>query len=87
MRTLTQITDAARRGEDVSHGELLYAVVAYDVLLAQFDLSKHPVLMAEFFKAAEQDPREYVGEANDPAEQSVRDWHNAMINVGADNEA
>ncbi len=42
MRTLAQITDAARRGEPVSHGELLYAVVAYDVLLSQFEIEKHP---------------------------------------------
>lgn len=86
MRKLTEITDAARRGEPTSHGELLYAVVAYDVLLAQFDLAKHPVQLAEFFKAAEQDPKMYIGEANDPAEQSVREWHNAMINVGGDDD-
>lgn len=84
MRTLTQITDAERRGESVSHDELLYAVAAYDVLLAQFEIEKHPMQLAEFFKAAECDPQEYVGPANDQAEQRARDWHNAFINVGSD---
>lgn len=84
MRTLAQITDAARRGENVSHGELLYAVVAYDVLLARFEVEKHPVQLAEFFKAAEQCPRVYVGVANDPAEQGAREWHAAMLSVCVD---
>lgn len=81
MRTLTEITDAARRGKAVSHGELLYAVVAYDVLLSRFQVEKYPVLLAEFFKAAELDPKTYIGPANDPAEQEAREWHETFINL------
>ena len=88
MRTLTEITDAARRDEAVSHGELQYAVCAYDVLLAQFKLEAHPTQLALYFVAAEQCPREFIGPANDPAEHTARAWHTAFINVGKpDNEA
>lgn len=82
MRTLQQITDAARRNEPATDEELRLAVTAYDVLLAQLELDKDPKQLQKFFVAAESDPRAYVGPANDPANAEARDWHKAFINVG-----
>lgn len=82
MRTLQQITDAARRNEPVSELELRFAVCAYDVLLAQLELEKDPKQLQKFFVAAEADPRAYIGPANNPLNAEARDWHKAFINVG-----
>jgi len=79
MRTLSDITDAARRGEPVTEEELRLAVCAYDVFIAQLELEKDPKQLAKFFVAAESGPREYTGPANDP---EVVTWHKAFINTG-----
>lgn len=42
MRTLTQITDAVRRGEEVTTDELRYSVAAYDVMVAKFNIQQDP---------------------------------------------
>lgn len=83
MRKLQEITDAARRGEPATEDELRYAVCAYDVFVAQLELDKDPKQLQKFFVACESDPREYIGEANDPARKEVREWHRAFINVGS----
>jgi len=79
-RTLQQITDAARRGEPATEEELRLAVCAYDVFIAQLELEKDPKQLQKFFVAAEADPREYIGPANDPDNPDAVDWHNAFIN-------
>lgn len=81
MRTLSDITDAARRGEPVTEEELRLAVCAYDVFIAQLELEKDPKQLAKFFVAAESDPREYIGPANDPDNPEVVAWHKAFINT------
>lgn len=80
MRTLQQITDAARRGEPATEEELRLAVCAYDVFIAQLELEKDPKQLQKFFVAAEAVPREYIGPANDPDNQDAVDWHKAFIN-------
>lgn len=82
MRTLQEITDAARRGESATEDELRFAVCAYDVFVAQLELDRDPKQLAKFFIAAESDPREYLGEANAPTRADVQAWHRAFINVG-----
>ncbi len=81
MRTLTEITNATRRGENVTFEELRYAVCAYDVMFASSYPSQHRPLLEEFFKAAESDPREYIGWDNDPENPDVVDWHQSQINM------
>jgi len=81
MRTLTEITNAARRNERVSFIELQYAVCAYDVMIAQSQPDQHRPLMEEFFRAAESDPRGYIGLNNDPNNPDAVDWHRSQINM------
>jgi len=52
MKTLTEITNAVRRDQEVTEDELRYAVVAYDVLIAKFNIPQDRQMMEEFFKAA-----------------------------------
>ena len=87
MRTLQEITDACRRCEPVTGEELMYAVCAYDVLLAQLELERDPKQLQKFMVAAEADPRVYIGPANDPLNAEARDWHKAFINVGQEEAA
>jgi len=81
MRTLTQITDAVRRGEEVTTDELRYTVAAYDVMVAKFNIQQDRQQMEEFFRAAESDPREYIGPENDPDNPEVVAWHKSHINL------
>ena len=80
MRTLKQITDAVRRNEGAIYAELFYAVVAYDVLLAQMNIAADQQQVAEFFKAAELPPHEYVGWDNSPDNPESVEWHRTHIN-------
>lgn len=81
MRSLEDITDAVRRNEPATEDELRLAICAYDVLLAQLQLDKNPVLLAEFFKAGEADPLTYIGPANDPRNPEAVAWHKAFKKV------
>lgn len=81
MRTLTEITNAVRRGEDVTEGELRYTVVAYDVLVAKLNITQDKQMVEEFFKATEGDPRAYIGWINDPANPEAADWHKNFVNM------
>ncbi len=81
MRTLTEITNAVRRGQDVTEEELRYAVVAYDVLIAKLHITQDKQMVEEFFKASEGDPREYIGWVNDPANPEAVDWHTNHVNI------
>lgn len=83
MRTLSEITAAVRQGDPVTGDELRYAVVAYDVMVAQMELPNNPDQLRHYFQAADNDPREYAGEANDPALPDARQWYAAMHNAGA----
>lgn len=82
MRTLDQITAAARLDEYASHVELQYAVAAYDVLLAALDLPSDPMRLAAYVSALQQSPRAYVGDANDPENPKAREWYRAMALCG-----
>ena len=87
MRTLSEITAAVRQGDPVTSDELRYAVVAYDVLVAQLDLPNDPRQLQHYFQAADNDPREYVGRANDPALADARQWYRAMHKTGGETGA
>ena len=82
MRTLSQITAAIRSDEKYTETEARYAIVAYDVLMHQLSVEQDPVRLAEYFKAAETPPIQYVGWANNPANPNAVNWYKSMINVG-----
>lgn len=78
MRTLDEIVAAVRSNETYTEDELVYAVVAFDVLLHQLDLPNDTTRLQKYFIAAESSPREFIGEANDPANQEAVAWYKAM---------
>ena len=80
MRTLKEISSAVRRHEYASTDELRYALVAYDVLIYQLDIAQDEQQLAEFFKAFETCPKEYVGWENDPENPEAVKWHTEHIN-------
>ena len=82
MRTLDAIVAATRSAEPVTEEELRYAVVAFDVLLYSLDLPADYKRRQQWFVAAEADPREYIGEANDPANEKAIAWYQTMHNAG-----
>lgn len=82
MRTLSEITAAVRQAEPVTEEELRYAVVAYDVMVAQMELPNDPARLYHYFQAADNDPRAYIGQANDPAFAGAREWYRAMHGAG-----
>lgn len=82
MRTLSEITAAVRQGDPATSDELRYAVVAYDVMVAQMELPNDPKRLFHYFQAADNDPRAYIGEANDPAFPGARQWYRAMHGAG-----
>lgn len=84
MRTLQEITGAVRSDSPVTREELAYAICAYDVLLNKLKVEENPAQLAEFFIAAEADPREYIGPANDPLNEEVREWYKTFMGVGDD---
>lgn len=81
MRTLDEIVAAVRSNETYTEDELVYAVVAFDVLLSQLALDQDATRLQHWMAAAVRDPREYVGEANDPANSVAVDWYRSMHNV------
>lgn len=81
-RTLDQIIDKVRRGGTVATDDLRYAVVAFDVLLAQLDLPSDVARMEKYMQAAALPPRRYVGEGNDPENPEAVAWFVAMKGVG-----
>lgn len=82
MRTLNEITASIRSGEGFDVQEARYAVVAYDVLVAQLSVDIDPVRLVEYFKAAETSPLEYIGWINDPENPEATEWYKAMKKVG-----
>ena len=87
MRTLEKITEAARTGAEATEEELRLAICAYDVLLAFSEVEKHVLLLQEFFKAAEMEPRAYIGENNSPDNVEFVEWYKAMKTVGSVDES
>ena len=81
MRTLQEITDAVRRNETVTDNELRYTICAYDVLIAQMDISKNYEQLKLFMVADEMDPKEYIGPVNDYMDPNVVKWHKTTINI------
>ena len=81
MRTLDEITTAVRRNEPVTTDEMRLAIVAYDVLLAKFNIENYPTLMHEYFLAGDAPPDGYVGEANHPDNANAVEWHKMNIKV------
>lgn len=57
-------------------------MVAYDVMVAHLELPNNPEQLREYFQAADNDPKVYAGEANDPAFPDARRWYIAMHNAG-----
>lgn len=81
MRTLTEITNAVRRNEEVTTDELRLAVAAYDVMVAKFNIQQDRQQVEEFFRAAESDPAEYIGWVNNPDNPESVEWHRSQINL------
>ena len=82
MKTLSEITSAARSKSKPTYEELLYAVVAYDVMLSGFSVEHQPILLQKFFEAGAMDPKKYIGWVNDPENPEAIEWYQAFINVG-----
>ena len=82
-KTLNQIVESARIGEPLTNNELRFAVCAFDVLLAQLDISQNPEQLASYFVAAELPPEAYLGENNHPDSAAFREWYTAFKNFGA----
>lgn len=82
MRTLQDITDAARVNGVATDEELRLAIVAYDVLLARLGLENDPKQLEKYLRAVDSFPRAYIGTANDPNNEAAREWHRAFINAG-----
>lgn len=82
MRSLDGIVAAARLNEPLEPDEARYAIVAFDVLLAQLNLDQDATRLKEWMVAATASPKEYVGKANDPAEPDAVAWYRAMHSVG-----
>ena len=83
MRTLDEIVAAVRSNETYTEDELVYAVVAFDVLLSQLKLDEDPQRLQHWMVAAINSPKEYAGPYNDPANPEVEEWYKAMHNVTA----
>lgn len=83
MRKLSEIVTAVRLGDPVETSELVYAVVAFDVLLAQLDLPNDVVRLQKYMQAAVSDPRVYVSPENDPAEPVAVEWYRTFMNIKA----
>lgn len=81
-KTLDQITHAARVGAKLTVDELRFAVCAYDVLLAQLDVSRYPVQLSAYFQAAETPPEKYIGHANHPDDPGFQEWYRAFKSLG-----
>lgn len=81
MRTLQEITDAVRRGEEANGEELRYAICAYDVLLHELKIAETTTMVGTFATAATMKPNEYIGWDNDYKNPEVVAWHKAAINV------
>lgn len=82
MKNLADITTAARSNDKPTYEELLYAVVAYDVMLSGFSVEEQPILLQKYFEAGAMDPKEYIGWVNDPGNPEAIEWYQAFINVG-----
>lgn len=81
MRTLDEIVASARLNELLDPDEARYAIVAFDVLLAQLNLDQDAERLKEWMVAATNSPQEYVGEANDPQNPDAVAWYRAMHGV------
>jgi len=81
MRTLDEIVASARLNEPLDPDEGRYAIVAFDVLLAQLNLDQDAERLKEWMVAATNSPQEYAGEANDPQNPDAVAWYRAMHGV------
>lgn len=86
-RTLAEIVSAVRLNGPTTPDELRYAVAAFDVALAQMDISRHHDQLNEYFKAAGLPPRQYVGEANDPEKPAAVEWYRQTIAICGGHDA
>lgn len=86
--TLSEITEACRTGkaltESPSSHTLRLAICAYDVLLSKLHVELTPAYLAEYFKAAESKPTEYIGWNNNPGNPEFLEWYAAMKGVSND---
>jgi len=87
MRTLDQITTSVRRAEPVTTDELIYSVVAYDVLMSKLKVENNPVQLQEYFIAGDNDPTVYIGPSNDPKNPESVHWHKTMIGIEPQKES
>lgn len=81
MRTLNEITAAIRSCKEYTEKEARYAVIAYDVLLAQLSVDLDPVRLETYFRAAEAPPIDYIEWVNDPENPEAVHWYEAMSDV------
>lgn len=87
MRTLDEIVASARLNEPLDPDEARYAIVAFDVLLAQLNLDQDAERLKEWMVAATNSPQEYAGEANDPQNPDAVAWYRAMHGVQVPTES
>jgi len=83
QRTLGQIVEAVRLGQPHGADELVYAVVAFDVLMSQLQVEKNFDQLQEYLKAAHTPPQEYAGWVNDPGNPEAVAWYKAMLSISA----
>lgn len=81
MRTLDEIVAAVRSNENYTEDELIYSIVAFDVLLSQLALDQDATRLQRWMAAATQSPKDYAGRANDPANPEAANWYRAMHGV------
>ena len=82
MRTLFEITTAARLNDEVTMDEMRYCIAAYDVMVSRLRLGEDQVRLKEYFKAADCDVRKYCGEEHDPNNADAVAWYRAFSKVG-----
>lgn len=81
MRPLKEIITDARTGGDTYYDEVLYALVAYDVMLAGFDLENDPDRLQQYLTVLDADPEKFVGPANDPKNPEAVRHYKAFDNI------
>lgn len=81
---LHEITAACRTGEPVDQELLILAICAYDVLMAQVtgDSMNQTQVKAEYFKAGDTKPAEYIGWNNHPDNPEFQAWYRSLKSVG-----
>lgn len=78
MRALDEIVAAARLNEELDPREARFALVAFDVLIADMQLEHDVAKLQAWMQAAVTPPDRYIGEANSPENAEAVEWMRAM---------